>query len=109
LPPAEAPAAIQQKELSRLALRLKADLALFDRDRARIASAIVSGGAELAPPGATRRGFWRRGWSLKLPDGRWLVVRLPLERRPPGYAWLAFLLVVAAAVALGAFPLVRRL
>src|SRR5262249_23035346 len=109
LPAPEAPVAIQQAELARLAARLNTDLALFDSGRVPIASAVVSGGAPLVLPGRPHPGFWGHGWRFWVPDGRWLVVRLPPERRPPGFTWLAFLLVVAAAVALAAYPLVRRL
>jgi len=65
------------------------------------------------PLGTHRHSF---GWfhpahgmaaSVRLPDGRWLVVRHQglIEHR----AWLVFPLLLAFAVALGAYPLVRPL
>ena len=44
-------------------------------------------------------------WSLQLPDGRWLAVHMPRERRPMPLAWAAFLLAGTLAVALAAWPL----
>lgn len=105
LPPSDARPEVQQAELARLARDLKVDLALFDPALQPLASTSDS----LSPPDRTRRGWWRGDWSMRLPDERLLVVRMPRERRPPPVAWLAFLLVGALAVALAAWPLVRRL
>ena len=109
LPAIDAPEDRQQEALARLATRLKADLALFDASRAPIASALVTGGEALAAPGEREHGFWRRGWNVQLPDGRWLVMRLEREHRPPRFAWLGFLALIALAVAFAAYPVVRRL
>jgi signal transduction histidine kinase len=38
-----------------------------------------------------------------------VVVRVPREHQPPRFAWLGFLALVALAVAVAAYPLVRRL
>jgi len=46
--------------------------------------------------------------SIPLPDGRWLVARLP-HRQLSALALAAFLGTIALAVALGALPIVRRL
>jgi signal transduction histidine kinase len=46
---------------------------------------------------------------LRLPDGRWLVARAPRFSPPPAYGWGALLVALGVAVAIGAFPLVRRL
>ena len=105
LPPPEAKPEMQQAALARLARDLKVDLALFDSALEPLASTSDS----LSPPERTRRGWWRGDWSMRLPDERLLVVRMPRERRPPPVAWLAFLLTGALAVALAAWPLVRRL
>ncbi len=105
LPPREAGREEMQRELAKLARDLKLDLALFD---AQLAPLAASGDA-LPPPDGSHRGWWRGDWSLRLPDERWLVVRMPRERRPPPIAWLAFLLVSTLAIALAAWPLVRRL
>jgi signal transduction histidine kinase len=105
LPPADEAAAVQQQALQRLARDLKVELALFDTALQPVA-ATVSG---IEPPEGTRRGWWRGELSLKLSDGRWLVARMPPERRPPAFAWLAFLAISALLVALAAWPVVRRL
>jgi signal transduction histidine kinase len=112
LPPADAPREVQQQALEKLAARLHADLALFDAGRERIAAA----GKTLSPPDEERAGGWRRnaswrsgGWNIRLPDGRSLAVRLPREARHPAWALIVFLGVIALAVALGAYPVVRRI
>src|SRR5205807_5339212 len=48
-------------------------------------------------------------WSVRLPDGRWLVGRIPTRHRHPALALVGFLGAIALAVGLGAFPVVRRL
>ena len=79
IPPADAPREIQQQAIRRLSARLRVDLALFDADRTSIAAA----GRPLPAPGRfNRSGGWQYGlagptWSLHLPDGRWLVARMP--------------------------------
>jgi two-component system, OmpR family, sensor histidine kinase RstB len=109
VPPTEAPPQVQQQVIDRLASNLDADLALFGRNREPLAAA----GRPLPAP--SRGGGWVRtpagpAISLALPDGRWLVVRMPMRPRPPsGFALAAFLGGIALAVALGAWPIVRRL
>jgi signal transduction histidine kinase len=120
VPPADAPADVQRAALERWAARTGADLALFDARRTPIASA----GRPLPAPrsdGGGREGGWRWGggrdageggppaWSVRLPDGRWAVARLSaLGGRPP-VAWGGLLLALTLAVAIGAYPVVRRL
>lgn len=109
VPPTDAPPQVQQQVIDRLATNLDADLALFGRNR----EPLVAAGRPLPPPG--RGGGWARtpagpAVSLALPDGRWLVVRMPMRpHRPSGLALAAFLGAIALAVALGAWPIVRRL
>jgi len=112
LPAADAPREVQQQALENLAARLHADLALFDAGRERIAAA----GKTLSPPEEERAGGWRRnsswragGWNIHLPDGRSLAVRLPHEPRHPAWTLIAFLGVITLLVALGAYPVVRRI
>ena len=105
LPPRDALPEAQQQALAKLARDLRVDLALFDATLQPLASTSDS----IAAPDGVRRGWWRSDWSLRLPDERWLVVRMPRERRPAPIAWLAFLVAGALAVALAAWPLVRRL
>ena len=107
VPPATAPPQVQQRAIDRLASTLGADLALFGRDKEPLAAS----GRPLAAPS---RGGWlrtRAGPALSIPlaDGRWLVVRMPPPHRPSGFMIAAFLGAIALAVALGAWPIVRRL
>jgi signal transduction histidine kinase len=44
--------------------------------------------------------------ALHLPDGRWLIARTPPRRRG---GWLGILALLAIAVAIGAYPVVRRM
>jgi signal transduction histidine kinase len=111
LPPADAPRAVQQEAIARLARRLDTDLALFDATLAPIASA----GEPLPAPHAGRdAGGWLYGrggpaWSLHLPDGRWVVARAPMRYRAPGLRLILFLAGIALVVAICAFPVVRGL
>ena len=107
VPAANAPLPVQQRAIDRLAQHLGADLALFSRTNEPLAAA----GRPLPAP---RRGGWLRtpagpAVSIPLPDGRWLVARLPLRQRPSALVLAAFLGAIALAVALGARPVVRRL
>src|SRR5262249_10586926 len=111
IPPPQAPLSVQQQVIDRLSRRLGADLALFGRTNEPLAAA----GRPLPPPSrGTRAGGWLRtpagpAVSIQLPDGRWLVARLPLRQRPSALAFAAFLGGIALAVALGALPVARRL
>ncbi len=110
VPPADAPAAVQQQAIDRLARRLGADLALFGGSDEPFAAA----GRPLPAPNRGRAGSWLRtaagpAVSIRLPDGRWLVARLPFSPRPKAGLLAAFLGAIALAVALGARPVVRRL
>src|SRR5437867_3274735 len=111
LPPAEAPKAEQQAALERLATNLRADVALFAPDRALLAAV----GEPLPAPDTGRdRGGWLRRWggppagAIHLPDGRWLVAGVPRGRRHPGFP-LFLVGLIALAVGVGAYPVVRRL
>jgi len=111
LPNSGAPPAQQQAALERLAGRLTLDLALFAADGRRLAAA----GGPLSAPNPGRSGSrWLhtrgRGFAmaLRLPDGRTLVAR----RRPARahlYTFLVTALILGVAVALGAWPVTRRL
>jgi signal transduction histidine kinase len=109
LPPADQSAAVQQEAIDRLHARSKIDLALFDADLRRIAEA----GRPLPRPRRETPG-WLHGrggpaWAIRLPDERWIVARVPWRRGPPALAIVAFLGSIALAVAICAYPLVRRL
>jgi two-component system, OmpR family, sensor histidine kinase RstB len=111
VPPANAPAAEQQAVIDRWATRLGGDLALYGADGRRIAAA---GRPLPAPKRNGHSGGWVRTFagpavSVALPDGRWLVARLPLRHRPSALTLIAFLGSIALVVALGARPVARRL
>ena len=110
LPSPNRPTEELRAALERLATRLQIDVAVFDSAGARLAAT----GEPL--PDTPRR---RRGWlrhqarattvTLPLPDGRTFVAR---RMHPPGggaTAFLLFLGLLGVAVAIGAWPLVRRL
>jgi signal transduction histidine kinase len=111
LPPAGASRPEQQAGLERLAANLRADVSLFAADRTLLASV---GGPMPAPAAERDRGGWVRRWggaagSIRLPDGRWLVARVPHEHRRPAFGLFFALALVTLAVGVGAYPVVRRL
>jgi len=110
LPPADATPASQQRGLDDLNARLRLDLALYSATGQRLAQAgrplppVEIRGAE-----ARLRGG-HKAWLIPLSDGRFLVSGL----RGPGpwrtAPWLLGALgTIAVAVAIGAWPLTRRL
>ena len=111
LPDAAAPKVEQQKAVEALHRKLRFDIALYRANGEMIAM------AGKVPPRfnvARARVGWRRGpggpnFTLQLPDGRWLVARQVRERPNPSFWIAAFLALVAIAVAVGAFPVVRGL
>jgi HAMP domain-containing protein len=111
LPPADAPREAHQAALNRIAGSLQHDIALYGADGTPLARL----GRDLPPPewaGTTRGRQGRRGpaaWSLQLPDGRWLVVRFHRGPRPPIVGLVVTLALLALGVAVGAYPVVRRL
>ncbi len=111
LPDPDAPQTDDQKVLETLQRKLHFDLALYRPDGSLIAA--VGRMPPRFDPRRARVG-WRRGsagptFTLQLPDGRWLLAH-QVHERPSPTLWIAgFLLVLAAAIALGAWPVVRRL
>ncbi len=111
LPPVEAPPTEQQAALERLAANLRADVALFASDRRPLARV---GRAVPAPDPGREHGGWIRAWGrpagvVHLRDGRWLVARVRPEHRPSGAPFFLMLGLLALAVGIGAYPVVRRL
>jgi signal transduction histidine kinase len=111
LPDADAPDVDDQKALDALHRKLRFDLTLYRSDGSVIAAA-----GRQPPrfdPYRARVG-WRRArdgstFTLQLPDGRWLVAR-QVREKPSPTLWIAgFLALLAAAIAVGAYPVVRRL
>jgi signal transduction histidine kinase len=111
LPAADAAQTEQARAIAQLSRRLGVDLGLYDTSGQLSASAgkpILGEGGP--PPGS---GWVRaRGgaaWAFRLPDGRSLLARAPLRHRHPALGLIAFLGALALAVALGAYPVVRRM
>ena len=111
LPPAQAAPGLQQAALDRLHRRHRVDLGLY----AAAGDPIASAGRPLPPfrPDRAGPGF-RPGmggpvWTLRLNDGRWLVARIPRRPWRPGVALLTILGTIGFAVAIGAYPIARRL
>jgi signal transduction histidine kinase len=111
LPDVDAPPADDHKALQALHRKLKFDLALYRADGTILA--IAGHPPPRFDPRRARTG-WRRGrdgpsFTLQLPDGRWLVARRVHQRSNPTRWIAAALALVAAAVAVGAYPVVRGL
>jgi signal transduction histidine kinase len=115
LPEADAPREAQQAAIDDLRGRVRgrfAGLALYSAQGERIAAA----GAPLPRPEPSRRASgWVRGpegrqaWAIALPDGRLLVARLPRPRPNPMLGLFFVLGLITLGVAVGAYPVVRRL
>ena len=111
LPDATAPRPEQQRAIEGLQRKLRFDIALYEPDGDMIAMA-----GKPPPrfdPMRARTG-WRRApggpnFVLQLPDGRWLVARQVRERPNPIFWIAAALGLVAVAVAIASFPVVRGL
>ncbi len=107
LPPADAPREAAQTALELLARDLDVELTL----RGAAGDLIASAGAELPAPDADalESGHMHRRhramFAIRLPDGRTLVAHRDQER----LGWLYAIAALAAAVALGAYPVTRRI
>jgi signal transduction histidine kinase len=111
LPDADAPVRDQQAAIESLHRKLRFDITLYRPDGNIIAMA--GRPPPRFDPNRARPG-WRRGpagpnFTLQLPDGRWLVARQVRERTSPTFWITAFLALVALAIAVGAYPVVRGL
>lgn len=113
LPPATAPIAEQQLALRKLHSIVHSNLTLFSAK----GEAIANVGTAITPPtnwhtqqiGST----WYFGqpptFALHLPDGRWLFGQRRNAPRRPSTALFNIFLIAAVGVAIGAYPVVRRL
>jgi len=116
LPPASTDKADQQVALERITAGLQADVSLFAPDRSLLARV----GAPLAAPEenfqhgmSAPRMKHSPAWTVRLPDGRWLVLRRAASERAlhrvPGLALVLAMVVLFIVVAVAAHPVVRRL
>jgi signal transduction histidine kinase len=111
LPPPDVPLPASQEALRELADRLELDAALWSADRELLAQA----GAPLPHPPADGRSrevplhrLGPPGVAIRLDDGRWLGFA-PRHREERHAGALLFLLGFAGLLALGAWPLARRI
>lgn len=111
LPDPGQPLPALQGALERIQARLPVILAVDDASGRRL---VVAGGdmPELPAGRASSGRFFAPGfgpvWSIALADGRWLLVRPLHPRGPPLVRLLVLLGLLAIAVALASYPLVRR-
>jgi len=109
LPAPGSPMRELQAKVDRLAQQFNADITL----RASDGAILVHAGEPLpaAPPGLTSSGWSRSPGgpmiALRLPDGRWVLARW--HRHYRAFGLLGALLLLAAAIAIGAYPVVRRI
>jgi signal transduction histidine kinase len=110
LPPKDHPLSALQTEVDRLASAFNADITVRGADGAMLAQA----GDALPMPAAGRIGTGSMRASggpprltLHLADGRWVIARW--KHRRHGFGLLGALVLLAAAVALGAYPIARRI
>jgi len=111
LPAADRPASELQGVLDRIGPRAATDITVFDRNRQVVARV----GGEVPGPEPTwidSRWVRHRGGppalALLLPDERWLVLQHHRPRRWR-FGWTAAFGILALAVGIGAYPLMRRL
>ncbi len=111
LPPADAPHAQLQTAIDKLALQVPSRLTV----RAADGSLLAHSGKPLPPPppGIERSGFRHlpgvgHAAVLRLPDGRWVVAKR-LHGGGGGFGWVVALILFAATLAIGAYPLVRSI
>ena len=110
LPPADAPPERQQAVIESLQRRLRIDLALYARNGTLLAAAgRPLPRLELDTPSSVRLHGGRPTWILPLSDGRFLITGALHGPWRPGRWGLTALLVIAIAVAIGAWPITRRL
>lgn len=107
--PLDVPLAETRLVLERLAAAIEGEVFLIGADGVPIASA-----GHLPPPDRGRDGRrWRERedfpLEMRLPDGRLLVVRTSMPFGPVGRSPLLYMALIAAAIGLAAYPVVRHL
>ncbi|MGC2031699.1 MAG: ATP-binding protein [Steroidobacteraceae bacterium] len=112
LPAADSPAAEQQEALRRLATGLHGDVTLFDQEGMPIAAI---GRSLHAPPDVRHEGMpftlWNREHAsyVHLADGRWLAASVPIGYAHPRFMFHSALALLALAIGIAAFPVVRQI
>ena len=110
LPAQDRPLSELQGAVERLGKWLPLDMAVTASDGTRL---VAVGGALPAPPRDNKGSRWthfrgpRPVAAISLPDGRWVMVRV--HHKPGGVGALVALFLMFAAIALGTYPVVRRL
>jgi signal transduction histidine kinase len=98
-----------QATLTRLSRALNADIAVYDAG-----GKLIAGAGRPFPDDVLERGWRRSGvfhaMVMTLPDGRSVAARMPELFGPPGARDpIAYLAMIAAVIALAAYPVVRHL
>lgn len=110
LPPRDRPPVALHQEVERLANDFNADITVRAEDGTLLANA---GEPLPMPPPERQRSGWLRPhggpplMTLHLADGRWVIARWKHRRHAGGL--LGALLLLAAALAIGAYPISRRI
>lgn len=110
LPADGAPPELVRQRMEELSAKMGVSAGLFSADGAELAGA---GGFVPAPEVERGESHWvragrRSAGASRLPDGRWLVLRME-RHRPHGFAWLGPVAALLAAIGLGAYPLARSI
>ncbi len=109
LPGADRPVAELQSVLARLGQRFNTSLSVYESGGGFIAASTGDREAAFGEPESGwihEHNTGSQGYSLSLPDGRWLVARKDHHRRKP---LLPIILALGLAIAIGAHPLARRI
>jgi two-component system, OmpR family, sensor kinase len=104
IPPGQDAVALKAT-LDRLAAALGADIAVYGAD-----GGLIAGAGQPFPEDALSERWHKGVWVMKLSDGRTVAVRMPPFFGTPGERNpIAYLAMIAAVVALAAWPVVRHL
>ncbi len=112
LPPATASRAEQARAITELGQEIGMALTLFDANKELIGA---YGKPSRRPPPDAAANKWRRhglgpSWRIRLPDNRWITVRMEGLGRPRPILGLLILLIgVTLAIGLGSYPFVKKL